>query len=200
MLPVWLFLGQNCNYWLFFNSFGFLFLKKGSFWPIGFLCRFGRFKDGFGRFLGTGRFLDTAYGHRMTNFYWKLCTRIYNFFVLLFHAFGFADSGYSSARPTVSRSLLMEWALFFFCIKYVCIALKSAFGCSKGVLCIYLVFGFMVLFGVLRVDLAFYPYNYLATLVSCEISLCWLLYTVAVMLVLEAACATCVAWLSYGML
>jgi len=38
-----------------------------------------RFKDDFGRFLGTGRFLDTVSGHRMINFHYKLCTRIYKF-------------------------------------------------------------------------------------------------------------------------
>jgi len=41
----------------------------------------------FGRILGTGRFLDTISGHRIINFYWKLCTRIYNllfcYFILL---------------------------------------------------------------------------------------------------------------------
>jgi len=46
---------------------------------INFLCRFGRSEDDFGRFMGTGRFLETASGRRMINFHWKLCTRIYNF-------------------------------------------------------------------------------------------------------------------------
>jgi len=51
-LPLWLFWGQICNFWLFFNSFGFfLFLKKGQmkfgfflafFGELDFLCRFGR--------------------------------------------------------------------------------------------------------------------------------------------------------------
>ena len=87
-LPVWLFWGQISNFWSFFNSFGFfLCLKKGQmkfgffglFWRIRFLWRFGRFKGDFGRFLGTGIFLDSVSGHRMINVNWKLCTRIYNF-------------------------------------------------------------------------------------------------------------------------
>jgi len=36
------------------------------------LCRFGRFKENFGRFMGTSRFLDTVSGHSMINFCWKL--------------------------------------------------------------------------------------------------------------------------------
>jgi len=47
------------------------------------------------------------------------------FFVLLFHAYRFAVSSYSSARPKVSGSSLMEWALFFLCIKYVYIAFQK---------------------------------------------------------------------------
>ena len=85
---------------LFSTPLAFLFLKKGQmkfgfFWPFGeldFLCRFRRLKDDFGRFLGTGRFLDTVSGHRMINFHWKFCTIIYNFLFCLFHAFRFAVS------------------------------------------------------------------------------------------------------------
>jgi len=55
---------------LLFSTLGFFILEKGQmkfgffglFWPIRFLCKFGGFKDDFGRFLGTGRFLDTVYG------------------------------------------------------------------------------------------------------------------------------------------
>jgi len=96
-LPGWLFWGQICKFWPFFNSFGLLlFFKKGQmksgfFWPLRFLCRFGsfkvdfgRFKDDFGRFLGTGRFLDTISGRRMINFHWKLCTIICNFLFCCF--------------------------------------------------------------------------------------------------------------------
>jgi len=54
------------------------------FGSIDFLCRFGTFKDDFGRFMGTGRFLDTVSGRRMINFHWKLCTRIYNFLFCCF--------------------------------------------------------------------------------------------------------------------
>jgi len=54
-------------------------MKFGFFDKLDLLCRFGRFKDDFLRFLGTGIFLDTVCGHRMINFCWKLCTGIYNF-------------------------------------------------------------------------------------------------------------------------
>jgi len=71
----------------------FLLLKKvqitfGFFDNLDFLCRFCRFTFDFGRFLGTGRFLDTVSGHRMLNFYWKLCTRIYNFSFFCFMLLG----------------------------------------------------------------------------------------------------------------
>ena len=67
----------------------FYFWKKANwnlafFGHLDFLCRFGRFKDDFGRFLSTGRFLDTASGHRIINFHWKLWTRIYNFLFCCF--------------------------------------------------------------------------------------------------------------------
>ena len=42
-----------------------------------FLCRFGKFND-------FGRFLDTASGHRMINYHWKLCMRIDNFLFCCF--------------------------------------------------------------------------------------------------------------------
>jgi len=48
-------------------------------------------------------FLDT-----MIRFHWKLCTRIYDFLFLLLHAYKSAVSSYSSAKPNVSRSSLME--------------------------------------------------------------------------------------------
>jgi len=109
---------QGCQFGFFEAKFvieakAFLRQKNAQwnlnfFGHLDFLCRFGRFKDDFGRFVGTGRFLDTVSGHRMINFHWKLCTRIYNFFVLLFHAYKFAVSGFSSAKPKVSRSSLIE--------------------------------------------------------------------------------------------
>jgi len=64
-----------------------------TFGQLDFLCRFDRFIVDF------GRFLDTVFGqnakflletlHENSNFLW------------LFHAFGFAVSGYSLARPKV---------------------------------------------------------------------------------------------------
>jgi len=60
----------------------FIFEKRPNelwlFWPFLtnlFLCGFSRFKD------DLGRFLDTVTGHRMVNFYCKLCTTVdfYNF-------------------------------------------------------------------------------------------------------------------------
>ena len=50
----------------------FIFEKRTNLAFFGhsdFLCRFGKFNDDFGRFLGTGRFLNTASGHRMINFH-----------------------------------------------------------------------------------------------------------------------------------
>ena len=47
------------------------------------------------------------------------------FFVLLFHAYRFAVSGYSSVKPKVSRSSLLELASFFLCIKYINIAFQK---------------------------------------------------------------------------
>jgi len=132
-----------------------------------FLCRFCTFEDDLGRFLGTGRFLDIVSGHRMINFHWKLCTRICNFLFCLFHAFRFAVSGYSSAKPKVSRSLLMEWASFFLCKKYVYIAFQKRVWLFQRCRCEFILllafFGAIWLF--LRVDLAFFAYDYLATLV-----------------------------------
>jgi len=91
------FFGPNLSFLAFFQLLRlfFIFEKKPKkiwlflafFGQLDFLCRFGRFKDDFGRFLGTGRFLSTVSGHRMVNFYWKLCTRNHKFpfccFVLL---------------------------------------------------------------------------------------------------------------------
>ena len=85
VLPVWL-----------FSTLCFFILEKcqrnfGFFGQLDFLCKFGRFKDDFGGFLGTGRFLDTVYGHRMIHFYWKLCTRfiLFCFAVSWFYIFSF---------------------------------------------------------------------------------------------------------------
>ena len=140
-LPVRIFWGQICNFWPFFNSFGlFYFCKKvkwnlAFFGHIDFLCPFGRFKDDFGRFLGTGRFLDTVSGHRMINFHWILCTRIYNFLFCYYMLTNLQFQVTLQQNPKVSRSSLMEWALFFLRIKYVAYILpfKSAFGCFEGV-------------------------------------------------------------------
>ena len=85
--------------------------------------------------------------------------------LLLFYAIRFTVSGYSSARPKVSRSLLMEWDLLFLCIKYVHIAfLKTRLGVLKVSFCIILYLAFSVLFGFFKVDLVFFGYDYLATL------------------------------------
>ena len=78
--------------WLFSTPLDFFFLRKGQMkfdflaflGRLDFLCRFGRFTNDFIRFLGTGRFLDTVYGHRMIYFYRNLCTRIYNFLFCCF--------------------------------------------------------------------------------------------------------------------
>ena len=111
-------------------------------------------------------------GHSMIHFQWKLCTRIYNFLfccfmLMLIHRF--AVSGYSSAKPKGLRSRLVEWALFFLCINKIC---KLCL--SKGRLawvfwrcrCVHIVYlAFSVLFlAFLRVDLAFFADDYLATL------------------------------------
>ena len=55
-----------CNFWLFFNSFCFFYFWKFLvfFDQLNFLCRFGRFKVDIGRFLSTGRFLDTGSDRR----------------------------------------------------------------------------------------------------------------------------------------
>jgi len=86
------------------------------FGQIGLLCRFGIFKDDFGRFLGTGRFLDTVF--------------------LLFHAFRFAVSDYSRYRKTKSFEKLINGVSF---ILFIYKIFESAFGCFER--CIHLVFG-----------------------------------------------------------
>ena len=171
---------QVCQFGLFeakFVIFGlfqllwlFWFLKKGQikfgflafFGELDFLCRFGTFKDDLGRFLGTGRFLDTVSGHRMINFHWKLCARICNFLFCLLHAFRFAVSGYSSAKPKVSRSLLVEWASFFYVKNMRIFPFKSAFGCFRGAVVNLSCFWCDLAF--LSVDLAVFACDYLATL------------------------------------
>ena len=68
-----------------------------------------------------------------------------------FHAYRFAFSGYSSAKPKVSRSSLIEWVLLFLCKKICAYCLsKAQLGVLKVSLCIYHVFGFF------RCDLAFF--------------------------------------------
>jgi len=93
LLAFFMFEKRPDEIWLFLAFFG----------ELDFLYRFGGFLD-------TGRFLNTVSGHRKINFDWKLCTRICNFLFCLFHAFRFALSGCSSAKPKVSRSLQMERA------------------------------------------------------------------------------------------
>jgi len=63
----------------------------------------------FGIFLGTGRFLDTAFGHRMIHFYWKHRTRINNFWFCSFRLL--------FSKTKVSRSL---WNVVSF-IPFMCI-------------------------------------------------------------------------------
>jgi len=54
-------------------------MKFGFFGHIDFLCRLGDLKMILAGFWVHGRFLDTVSGHRIINFHWKLCRRIYNF-------------------------------------------------------------------------------------------------------------------------
>ena len=58
-------------------------MKLGFFWPFLatyiFYVDLGDLKMILAGFWAHGRFLDTVSGHRITNFHWKLCTRIYNF-------------------------------------------------------------------------------------------------------------------------
>jgi len=70
---------QGCQFDFFeakfviFGFFNFGIKAKrnlATFGQLDFLCRFDRFIVDF------GRFLDNVFGHRMLNFYWKLCTRI----------------------------------------------------------------------------------------------------------------------------
>jgi len=58
-------------------------------------------------FLGTGIFLNTVSGQKKKNSLETLQENLL-FFVLLFHAYRFAVSGYSLAKPKVLRSSLME--------------------------------------------------------------------------------------------
>jgi len=102
----------------------------------------------------------------MINFDWKLCRRICNFLFCLFHAFKCAVSGYSSAKPKVSRSLLMEWASFLLCTKHAYIAFQKRVWVFQRCRCVFILL--LVFFGAIwlfiRVDLAFLACDYLATL------------------------------------
>jgi len=54
-------------------------------------------------------------------------------------------------RKCGGRSFLMEWALFFLCIKYICILpFESAFGCFQDVVYFSCILLFSVLFGVFK--------------------------------------------------
>ena len=108
---------------LFCNSFGFFYFWKkakwnltffGLFGELDFLCRFSRLKDDFGRFLATGRFLDTVSGHRMIKFHWKFCTIIYNFLFCLFHAFRFAVSIQATPQQSKSLEKFLKCELLFY--------------------------------------------------------------------------------------
>ena len=114
-------------------------MKFGFFWPLRFLCQFGRFKDDFGRFLGTGRFLDTVSGHRMINFRWKLCTIIYNF---LFCCFTLIDLQFQVTLQQNQKFIDgVNFILFMYKICTYCLS-KAHLGVLNVSLCIYRVFGF----------------------------------------------------------
>ena len=108
-------------------KFGFF----GVFWPLRYLCRFSIFKDDFGRFLGTVIFLDTASGHRIMNFIWKLCTLIYNF---LFCCFTLMDLQF---RVTLQQNQqfreVHQWSELysFYVLNMHILPFKNAFGCFK---------------------------------------------------------------------
>jgi len=63
----------------------------------------------------------------MINFHRKICTRIYNFFVLLFHAYRFAVSGYSLAKPKFLKSSLINGVSFIFFMNRLDIYVHIAF-------------------------------------------------------------------------
>ena len=134
-------------------------MKLGFFWPFSFFMSIWQIKDGFGRFLGTGRFPDTVSGHRMTNFHWKLCTRIYNF---SFCCFMLIDLQFQVALQQNQKFREVHWwseLYSFYVYNMYILPFKSAFGCFEGVL-VYL--ACIWLFS--RVGLAFFAYDYLATM------------------------------------
>jgi len=146
VLPVWLFWGQILIFWLFFNSFGFFYFWKrpNTIWlflafsgQLDFLCRFGRVKDDIGRFLGTGTILDFVSGVWTQNEKFLLETLHKNLY-FLFCSFKLLGLQFQVTiqQGKKFRSLLMEWDLFFWCIKYVKCTyglFESTFGCYKGV-------------------------------------------------------------------
>ena len=177
MLPMYSSHSQQCCQFGFFQLFVFLFWKNAKrtlafFGELDFLCKFGRFKDDFGGFLGTGRFLDTVYGHRMIHFYWKLCTRfiLFCFAVSWFYIFSFRLL-FSKTKRLVKFINGVSLILFMHEICMYCL-LKVRLGILKVSLCVYHVLGFFgfVWFDFLRVDLAFFAYDYLATLIHSRLS------------------------------
>ena len=64
----------------------------------------------------TGRFLDTVYGHRMIHFIGNTARAFIIFCFAVSYILRFAVSGYSSARPKVSRSLSVEWLVILFIV------------------------------------------------------------------------------------
>ena len=133
----------------------FLLLKKvqitfGFFDQLDFLCRFCRFTFDFGRFLGTGRFLDTVSGHRMLNFYWKLCTRIYIF--RFFVSCSWVCSFRLLFGKTKSFEKLINGVRYIPIVYKICIyrLSKERLGILKVSLWIYFVFGFFVVFGFFK--------------------------------------------------
>ena len=133
---------------------------------VDFLCRFGWFKYDW----VSGHWQISRHCFRTQNdkFFLEALPENLEFFVLLFHVYRFAVSGYSSAKPKVSRSSLMKWALFFLCVKYVHVAFQKriwVFWRCRCVFIAYLAF-FGAIWPFLRVDLAFFACDYLATLVQ----------------------------------
>jgi len=160
------FLRPNLQILAFFQLFGlFLFFKKGQikfgfFWPHRFFIQIWEMQRWFWQVSGHWQISRHCFWTQNDTFSLETLYENLKFFVLVLHAYKFAVSSYSSAKPKVSRGSLMEWALPFLCIKYVHNAFQKriwVFYRCRCVFILYLAFS--------RVDLAFFAYDYLATLV-----------------------------------